>query len=248
MTQDFKSVLITGATGDIGRAITKSFINSKCNKIVISGIEDDILKKMVEELSTPETEIKAIKCNFMNKEEVEGLIEKTVNAVGHIDFLINNAGINRDNLLMRMTDDEWDMVMKINLESCFRLCRSVVRSMISQKHGRIVNISSVVAFMGNIGQSNYCASKAGLIGFSKALAQELASRNITVNCVAPGFIDSNMTNNIPEKVKEKLLSSIPMKRTGTPEEIAAAVNFLTSDYAGYITGTTIHVNGGLYLA
>ncbi|MDR1907408.1 MAG: 3-oxoacyl-[acyl-carrier-protein] reductase [Holosporales bacterium] len=246
MTDLNRTALITGATGDIGGAITRAFIQDGFSKVAISGIEGDILGKMVKDLSTPTCEIIPFEVNLMNNDQTDALFPTAVEALGRVDVLVNNAGITRDNLIIRMTDNDWDLVLKLNLEACFRLCRAATRPMISQRSGRIINIASVVGCMGNAGQVNYCASKAGLIGMSKALALEIGSRGVTVNCVAPGFIDSAMTSALPDKVKERLLASIPLGRVGTPEEVANAVAFLASNKASYITGTTIHVNGGLY--
>lgn len=248
MSEIFENALITGATGDIGIAITKAFIRDGFKKIVISGIEDDILEKMVSELSTKDCQIIPVKSNLMKSEDADQLFQKAEELMGNIDVLVNNAGITKDSLIMKMSDNDWDCVLKVNLEACFRLCRAAYRPMLSQRKGRIINMASVVASMGNIGQTNYCATKAGLVGMSKALALEFGSRGVTVNCVAPGFIDSAMTRNIPEKVKEKLLAAIPMGRMGMPEEVANVVAFLASSGASYVTGSTIHVNGGLYLA
>lgn len=242
-----KIVLITGATGDIGSAIANELLKDGY-RVAISGLEDDILERMKIDFARLGHEVLAFPCNLMNANEADSLIPTVIEALGKIDVLVNNAGITKDNLIMRMSDDDWNMVIKLNLEACFRLCRAVTRPMIAQQYGRIINISSVVGCMGNAGQVNYCASKAGLIGMSKALAQEVGRRNVTVNCVAPGFIDSAMTKNLPEKVKEKMLSAVPIGRMGVPEEVAYAVAFLASEKAGYITGSTIHVNGGLYLA
>lgn len=242
-----KIALITGATGDIGSAIANELLKDGY-RVAISGLEDDILERMKIDFARLGHEVLTFPCNLMNANEADSLIPTVIEALGKIDVLVNNAGITKDNLIMRMSDDDWNMVIKLNLEACFRLCRAVTRPMITQQYGRIINISSVVGCMGNAGQVNYCASKAGLIGMSKALAQEVGRRNVTVNCVAPGFIDSAMTKNLPEKVKEKMLSAVPIGRMGVPEEVAYAVAFLASEKAGYITGSTIHVNGGLYLA
>lgn len=244
---EIKNVLITGATGDIGSAITEQFL-SEGYRLAISGIEDDILQNMQKRFAEMGHDVAILPCNLMHAEEADALVPRAIEALGRVDVLVNNAGITRDNLIMRMSDDDWSLVLRLNLEACFRLCRAATRPMITQRYGRIINISSVVGFRGNPGQVNYCASKAGLVGMSKALAMEVGSRNVTVNCVAPGFIDSAMTVGLPEKVKEKLLEEVPSRRMGTPEEVAYAVAFLASEKAGYITGSTIHVNGGLYLA
>jgi 3-oxoacyl-[acyl-carrier protein] reductase len=185
----------------------------------------------------------------MNTQEAEQLFAKAEELAGcGIDVLVNNAGITKDNFVMKMSNEDWESVLKVNLEASFRICRAAFRPMSQRRCGRIINMASVVAFMGNMGQANYCATKAGLIGMSKALAHEFAARGVTVNCVAPGFIDSAMTKNLPDKVKDRLIDATMMKRMGTPAEVAAVVGFLASDGASFITGTTIHVNGGLYLA
>lgn len=243
-----RTALITGATGDIGQALVRTFIQEGYRRIAISGIEPDILGTMVTDLSTPSCELHPFVVNLMKESEADGLFGAVLERLDHVDVLVNNAGLTRDNLIMKMTDEDWNLVLKLNLEACFRLCRAAARPMMTRKYGRIINISSVVGCMGNPGQVNYCATKAGLIGMSKALAQELGPRNITVNCVAPGFIDSAMTSRIPESAKEKMLSMVPLRRMGLPEEVAQAVAFLASDRAGYITGSTLHVNGGLYCA
>lgn len=242
-----RTALITGATGDIGSALTQTLIRKGYSKIAIAGLEADILEQMAT-WSTPTCELVPFPVNLLNADEADGLFAKAQVALGEIDVLINNAGITRDSLILRMADKDWDMVLRLNLEACFRVCRAAARPMMARRYGRIINTSSVVGCMGNSGQTNYCASKAGLIGFSKALAQELGPRGITVNCVAPGFIESAMTAAIPEAAQEKMLSMVPLKRMGTPQEVADAIAFLASDRAGYITGTVLHVNGGLYMA
>jgi 3-oxoacyl-[acyl-carrier protein] reductase len=247
MSEKFSTALITGATGDIGQAITKIFVRNGFKKIAISGIEGDILAAIVGEYAGSGCELIPFESNLMRTEDAQKLFPDAEQALGAVDVLVNNAGITKDNMILRMSDSDWDSVLKVNLDSCFRLCRAASTAMIARRSGRIINMASVVAYMGNMGQANYCATKAGLIGMSKALAQELAIRNVTVNCVAPGFIDSAMTKGLPEKVKERLLSITPMRRMGTPEEVAEVVGFLASEASSYITGTTIHVNGGLYL-
>lgn len=242
-----RTALITGATGDIGKALTKALISDGYTKLALAGLEADILKQMTT-WATPNCDLVPFPVNLLNAEEADGLFAKAQEALGHIDVLVNNAGITRDSLILKMADKDWDMVLRLNLEACFRVCRAAARPMMVRQYGRIINTSSVVGCMGNPGQTNYCASKAGLIGFSKALAQELGARNITVNCVAPGFIESAMTAAIPEAAQEKMLSMVPLRRMGLPEEVADAVAFLASDRAAYITGTVLHVNGGLYMA
>ena len=185
--------------------------------------------------------------NVTDPAQVDGLIEDILKAHGSLDVLVNNAGITRDNLLMRMKDEEWDDIIATNLTSVFRLSRAVLRPMMKARRGRIISIASVVGVMGNAGQTNYGAAKAGMIGFSKSLAREFGSRNITVNCVAPGFIDTDMTRALPEAQRQALLQHIPLGRLGAAEDIAQAVAFLASDQAAYVTGTTLHVNGGMYM-
>ncbi|MDR0633283.1 MAG: 3-oxoacyl-[acyl-carrier-protein] reductase [Holosporales bacterium] len=247
MSEKFTTALITGATGDIGKAITKVFVRNGFTKIAISGIEWDILQEMVKEYALQGCELFPLESNLMQSGAAEQLFQSAEQALGGVDVLVNNAGITKDNLILRMSDSDWESVLRVNLDACFRLCRAASIAMIAQRKGRIINMASVVAYMGNMGQANYCATKAGLVGMSKALAQEVAARNVTVNCVAPGFIDSAMTKNLPEKVKERLLAITPMKRMGTPDEVAEVVGFLASEASSYITGSTIHVNGGLYL-
>ncbi|NWG86205.1 MAG: 3-oxoacyl-ACP reductase FabG [Hydrogenophilaceae bacterium] len=185
--------------------------------------------------------------NVTDAAQVDGLVEDILKAHGGLDVLVNNAGITRDNLLMRMKDEEWDDIIATNLSSVFRLSRAVLRPMMKARRGRIISIASVVGVMGNAGQTNYGAAKAGMIGFSKSLAREVGSRNITVNCVAPGFIDTDMTRALPEAQRQALLQHIPLGRLGAAEDIANAVAYLASDQAGYLTGTTLHVNGGMYM-
>ena len=234
------TALVTGASGGIGSAIA-SMLNSMGARVVLSGTRQSALEDVAQHLKDPII----LPCSLTDKDAIENLFPKAEEAVGKIDILVNNAGITKDSLIIRMKDEDWDAVLDVNLTATFRLCRAAAKSMMKRRYGRIVNISSVVATMGNAGQTNYCASKAGMIGFSKALAHEVASRGITVNCVAPGFIESAMTHDLPATVKEKILSSIPMGRMGTPTEIAAQVGFLATAEASYITGQTFHVNGGM---
>jgi 3-oxoacyl-[acyl-carrier protein] reductase len=238
-----KNVLITGATGGIGNELVKKFITLGAN-VLATGTKSeklDIIKKKY-----PDIRIK--KFDISEHPRIEEFIDNVVLELGGLDVLVNNAGINMDNLSIRMKDEEWIKVINVNLSSTFLLSKHSIRKMLKSKFGRIVNITSVVGHTGNLGQSNYAASKAGIIGMSKSLAAEYAKKNITVNCVSPGFIVSDMTMNIAEKVKLYLTSKIPMGKLGTGEDVSNCVAFLSSDQASYITGETIHVNGGMYMA
>ena len=237
-----KKILITGATGGIGGELIKKFFNLGAN-IVATGTKSeklDIIKKKY-------INIKILKFNIAEHSRIEEFVDNIVLELGGLDILINNAGINADNLSLRMKDEEWKKVIDINLTSTFLLCKYSIKKMLKNKFGRIINITSIVGHTGNIGQSNYAASKAGIIGMSKSLAIEYAKKNITVNCVSPGLIISDMTMNIAEKAKVDLTSRIPMGKLGTGEDVSNCVAFLSSDQASYITGETIHVNGGMYM-
>ncbi len=236
-----KTALVTGATGGIGKAIATTLHAAGAN-VVLSGTRENVLADLSGQLGD-RTAISA--CNLSDATAVDGLIEKASEHFGGVDILISNAGLTRDGLLMRMKDEDWDTVLKVNLEAHFRLSRAALRGMMKRRWGRIVGITSIVGVTGNPGQANYAASKAGMIGFSKALAQEVAARNITVNCVAPGFIASPMTDELSEAQKDQIHQKIPAGRLGTPEEIAAGVLYLASEQAGYVTGQTLHVNGGM---
>lgn len=237
--------LVTGASGGIGSSIARSLARQGA-RLALSGSNPAKLRSFREELNDEfGHDHVEITCDLSNTTQVEELIPATLDTLGGIDLLVNNAGITRDNLTMRMKDDEWDQVMAINLEAAFRLMRAATRPMMKAKFGRIVSITSVVGATGNPGQANYAAAKAGLVGMSKSLAQELASRNITVNCVAPGFIRTAMTDILPDAQKEALNARIPMGRMGEGGDIGAAVAFLASREAGYVTGQTLHVNGGM---
>ena len=242
-----KKILVTGATGGIGKAISKLLFKMGAT-LVLSGTKLQNLENLKNELlldDKDENRIHVLPVNLISDSDINVFISKVNEEMNGIDVLINNAGITKDNLSMRMTDKEWEDVIKVNLEAPFKLIKGFIRGMIKNKSGRIINISSVVGFAGNPGQANYCATKAGIVGMSKALAREYASRNITVNCVAPGFIESAMTDVLSEEQKNSLLKSIPLSRMGKPEDIAFAVAFLASDFSSYITGQTIHVNGGM---
>ena len=235
-----KSALVTGATGGIGRAIAEALADAGA-KVGLSGTREAVLREVAEAI--PGSVV--VPCNLGDAASVEALPKAAEEALGGLDILVNNAGITRDNLLMRMKDEEWDEVLKVDLTSAFRLCRAVVRPMMKRRWGRIVSITSVVGAIGNPGQANYAAAKAGLVGLTKAIAQEVASRNITVNCVAPGFIQTAMTDVLDDKVKAALNERIPAGRMGTPKDIAAGVLYLASEEAAYVTGQTLHINGGM---
>ncbi|MBL8657571.1 MAG: 3-oxoacyl-[acyl-carrier-protein] reductase [Altererythrobacter sp.] len=239
------TALVTGASGGIGSAIARALAGQGA-RLALSGSNGAKLRAFREQLNS---EIGGdhveITCDLSNTAQVEELIPATVDTLGKIDILVNNAGVTRDNLAMRMKDEEWDDVIRINLEAAFRLMRAAARPMMKARHGRIVTITSVVGATGNPGQMNYAAAKAGLTGMTKSLAQELASRGITANCVAPGFIRTAMTDVLPEAQKEALNARIPAGRMGEGEEIGAAVAFLASREAAYVTGQTLHVNGGM---
>ena len=239
------NALVTGASGGIGSAIAKS-LASQGARLALSGSNGDKLRvfreQLIDEVGGDHVEIT---CNLSDSTQVEELVPAAIDTLGGIDILVNNAGITRDNLAMRMKDDEWDDVIRVNLEASFRLMRAAVRPMMKARFGRMINITSVVGTTGNPGQMNYTAAKAGLVGMSKSLAQEMASRGITVNCVAPGFIRSAMTDELDEKQKDAINGRIPMGRMGEGEDIGAAVAFLASREAGYVTGQTLHVNGGM---
>ena len=238
-----KNILITGASGGIGKELVSKFVSLGGN-VLGSGTKTeklDLLKKRY-------PNIKVKKFDMAEHQRVEEFIDNVSLELGGLDILINNAGTNMDNLSLRMKDDEWKKVIDINLTSTFFLSKHAIKKMLKNKFGRIVNITSVVGHTGNLGQANYSASKAGIIGMSKSLAMEYAKKNITVNCVAPGFIVSDMTINIAEKVKMYLTSRIPMGKLGTGEDVSNCVAFLSSEQASYVTGETIHVNGGMYMS
>ncbi|QNL18536.1 3-oxoacyl-[acyl-carrier-protein] reductase [Hyphobacterium sp. CCMP332] len=238
---DGKTALVTGATGGIGGAIARA-LHAQGATVTISGTRQEKLDELKAELGE---RVHAIACNLGDGAAVDALPKQAAEAMGGLDILVANAGITKDGLLMRMKDEDWEQVLKINLESYFRLSRAAMRGMMKARFGRIIGITSVVGVMGNPGQANYCASKAGMIGFSKSLAQEVAARGVTVNCVAPGFIASPMTDALNEQQREAILSKIPANDLGSGEDIAAAVAYLASDEAHYVTGQTLHVNGGM---
>lgn len=236
-----KKALITGASGGIGGAIARTLHNNGA-EVVLSGTRTDALEELQKELGE-----RAHVCVARLGDEgtAEKLIKDATSAMGGLDILVNNAGLTRDTLAMRMKDEDWQMVIDVNLTSAFKLIRSSLKGMMKQRSGRIINITSVVGVTGNAGQANYAATKAGLIGMSKSMAQEVASRGITINCVAPGFIVSPMTDVLNDDQKAAITKNIPSGKMGTPEDIGAAVAFLASSESGYVTGQTIHVNGGL---
>jgi len=239
------TALVTGAAGGIGSAISHALARQGA-RLALSGTNPAKLRAFREELNdTYGHDHVEITCDLSNSEQVEQLIPATVDTLGQIDILINNAGITRDNLSMRMKDEEWDAVLRVNLEAAFRLMRAACRPMIKARGGRIISITSVVGATGNAGQANYAAAKAGLVGLSKSMAQEVAGRGITVNCVAPGFIRTAMTDALTDVQKEMLNARIPAGRMGEGEDIGAAVAYLASREAGYVTGQTLHVNGGM---
>ncbi|MFG1397708.1 3-oxoacyl-[acyl-carrier-protein] reductase [Roseixanthobacter pseudopolyaromaticivorans] len=236
-----KTALVTGATGGIGGAIAKA-LHAQGATVAISGTRREVLDAFAAELKE---RVHVLPCNLGVTEDVEKLIPDAEAALGQLDILVNNAGITRDNIFMRLKDEDWDQVIAVNLTSTFRLSRAAVRSMMRRRSGRIISITSVVGVTGNAGQGNYAAAKAGMIGMSKSLAQEVASRGVTVNCVAPGFIATAMTDVLNEKQREGILKAVPAARLGSPEDIASACVYLASDEAGYVTGQTLHVNGGM---
>ncbi|MEL6279744.1 MAG: 3-oxoacyl-ACP reductase FabG [Pseudomonadota bacterium] len=236
-----KCALVTGASGGIGGAIAKTLHDAGAS-VGLSGTRREALEAVAAQLGD---RAHVLPCNLSDSAAVDALPKQAVEAMGSVDILINNAGLTRDNLFMRMSDEEWDQVIAVNLTAAFRLSRGVLRGMMKARWGRIVGITSVVGATGNPGQGNYAASKAGMIGMSKSLAYEVASRGVTVNCVAPGFIATAMTDALTEDQKAAIDQKIPAGRMGTPEEIAAATLFLASPEAGYVTGHTVHVNGGM---
>lgn len=236
-----KCALVTGASGGIGAAIATRLHEAGAT-VGLSGTREAPLNELAGVLGE---RAHVLPCNLGDAEAVTALPKQAADAMGAVDILVNNAGVTRDNLFMRMSDEEWAQVIDINLTASMRLCRGVLRGMMKARWGRIVNVTSVVGATGNPGQGNYAASKAGLVGMSKSLAYEVASRGITVNCIAPGFIETAMTDKLTDEQKEKILGQIPTGRMGAPDEIAAAAVYLASPEAGYVTGATLHVNGGM---
>ena len=236
-----RKALVTGASGGIGEAVARA-LHAQGATVGLHGTRLERLEALAAELGE---RVKLFPANLTDRDAVKALGQKAEADLEGVDILVNNAGITRDGLFVRMSDDDWDAVIEVNLTAVFRLTRELTHSMMRRRFGRIINITSVVGVTGNPGQANYCASKAGLIGLSKSLAQEIASRNITVNCVAPGFIESAMTDKLNDKQKEAIMGAIPMRRMGTGGEIASSVVYLASNEASYVTGQTIHVNGGM---
>ncbi len=236
-----KTALVTGATGGIGGSIARA-LHAQGATVALSGTRKEVLDQLAAELGERAFVVPA---DLSNAESVEALVPAAEAAMGSVDILVNNAGLTRDGLFMRMKDDDWDLVLRVNLDAAFRLSRAAIRGMMKKRWGRIVTITSVVGTTGNAGQANYAASKAALVGMSKALAAEVASRNVTVNCVAPGFIATPMTDVLNDKQREAILGTIPAGRLGAPDDIGAAVVYLASEEAGYMTGQTLHVNGGM---
>ena len=245
-----KKAIVTGGSRGIGRAIVKYLAEKNCSKILLSDIAfedgpEECAKEIKSEIKNTDVEIFAFKADASSFENAQATVDEAVNKMGGIDILVNNAGITRDNLLLRMSEKEFDDVIAINLKSVFNYTKAVIKPMIKQRYGKIVNIASVVGLIGNAGQSNYSASKAGVIGFTKSMARELASRNINVNAVAPGFIKTAMTDKLTDEQRAELAKNIPLTRLGNPEDISKVVSFLCSEDADYITGQVIAVDGGM---
>ncbi|MFH0801194.1 MAG: 3-oxoacyl-[acyl-carrier-protein] reductase [bacterium] len=242
-----KVALVTGAARGIGRAIALELARSGASVAVVD-IDEQAAAAVSGELASLGVRANAYRCDVSDLAAVEKMVEEVLRDFGRIDILVNNAGITRDTLLLRMKEEEWDLVLRVNLKSAFNCTKAVSRHMLKQRSGRIVNISSVVGLMGNAGQANYAASKAGLIGFTKSVAKELASRGITVNAVAPGFIKTEMTDSLSDEAKTRLANQIPLGSLGMPEDVAAVVTFLASEKARYLTGQVVHVDGGMVMS
>lgn len=248
-----KTAIVTGGMRGIGKSIVKELAEKMCTDVLVCDIMfpnnncDEGAEEIQKEVDNPNVKIHAFKADVTSFEQAQATIDYAIEKFGRVDILVNNAGITRDNLLLRMTADDFDKVINVNLKSMFNYTKAVLKPMISQKYGRIVNIASVVGVIGNAGQANYSASKAGAIGFTKSMARELASRNITVNAVAPGFIETDMTNKLNQVQREALLKNIPLGRMGTPDDVARVVGFLCSTQADYLTGQVINVDGGMVM-
>ena len=238
-----KKALITGASGGIGKEIAKVLIEHNA-EVCISGRNHEELNALKKSLGK---KCHVVTCDLSKKDEIIELIKKADEFMGYIDILVNNAGITKDNIFLRMSENEWEDVLNVNLNATFNVLKLITKGMVKRKYGRIINISSVVGVTGGAGQVNYSASKAGLIGLTKSLSQEVATRNITVNCIAPGFIETPMTEKLDDKRKDAILNSIPMNRIGKPKDLSSAIIFLASQESSYITGQTLHINGGLYM-
>lgn len=236
-----RTALITGATGGIGGAIAHT-LHANGATVTISGTRIEMLDSLAGQLGG---RVHVVRCNLTDREDVENLVPAAEAAMGHIDILINNAAITRDNILVRLKDEDWDQVLAVDLTAAFRLIRAAVRGMIRRRFGRIIGVTSVVGLTGNAGQANYAAAKAGMIGMTKSLAQEVASRGVTVNTIAPGFIETAMTDALTEKQKDTILARVPAGRLGSPEDVATAALYLASLESAYVTGQTLHVNGGM---
>lgn len=236
-----QKALVTGASGDIGNAVSRA-LHARGADVGLSGTRQDALDELKDDLKE---RAHVLPCNLSDGDSVDALVPAAEEALGGLDILVNNAGVTRDGLVVRMSDEDWNLVLTVNLEAAFRLSRAALRGMMRARHGRIICISSVVGVTGNAGQVNYAASKAGMIGMTKAIAQEVASRGVTANCVAPGFIVSAMTEKLNDRQREAILGSVPAKRLGSGEDVAAAVVYLASSEAAYVTGQTLHVNGGM---
>ncbi|MBA4407738.1 3-oxoacyl-[acyl-carrier-protein] reductase [bacterium] len=251
--EKIKRAIVTGASRGIGKAIAKQLAAKNCNAILISDIAflnddpDAFAAEFQKELNNPDVKIYAFKADATSFTGAQATVDYAVEKMGGVDILVNNAGITKDTLLLRMTEDDFDKVINVNLKSVFNYSKAILKPMISQKYGRIVNIASVVGVIGNAGQTNYAASKAGVIGFTKSLAKEVASRNINVNAVAPGFIETDMTHKLNELQREALAKNIPMGKLGKPEDVAKVVGFLCSDEADYVTGQVINIDGGMVM-
>lgn len=246
-----RRAIVTGGTRGIGRAIVKELASRSCCGVLFSDVAfvynscDECAEELMNEIDYPGTKIYAFKADATSLEQAQATVNEAIEKLGGVDILVNNAGITRDNLLLRMTEKDFDDVINANLKSVFNYTKAVLKPMIAQRFGRIINISSVVALIGNAGQANYVASKAGVIGFTKSMARELASRNITVNAIAPGYIQTDMTEKLTDEQREKLLQNVPLGRMGTPKDVAKVVAFLSSGDADYITGQVISVDGGM---
>ncbi len=245
-----KTALITGGTAGIGKAIASLYAQHGAN-VIILGTNSERAQQAVKEVEAfkvnPEQKVISYLVNVSKFQEVEEVLQKIINDFGAVDVLVNNAGITRDNLLMKMGEEDWDLVIDTNLKSVYNTCKALARPMMKARGGSVINIASVIGLTGNAGQVNYAASKSGMIGFTKSLAKELASRGIRANCIAPGYIETQMTDNLPVNVKELILSKIPMGRIGNPQDIAHAALFLASDFASYVTGQVLTVDGGMIM-